>query len=694
MYGFGNGGTYQFGNESTAVKTNVTQITYNSEGQNIEDTLVVGSGYNHSIMVKADGTVWTTGKNNYGQCGDKTTINKTAWVCISEVSIHVKNNEITIPKLGETAQIEPSISLGFNLLYNDAKKGEYSYKSTNEEIAQVNDTGVVTGVKRGKTKIAVTETSLSKTVYVDVYVLGEGDIAFPDVVTFESTTVALKADGTVWTWGYGADYGLGYNETSNQTVPVKVPNLDNVIKIAAGSNHILALKRDGSVWAWGTNTYGQLGRGSNTLAETPIQVKDESGYGYLTDIKHIACGNKVSMAIDNSGNLYTWGLNNYGQLGINNRVNQTLPVKNTYLTNVRKITSGNKTGYALTDDGKVYGFGYNGYGEIGDGTKTQRIYPVQTTNMSDIIDIAATNSEQVFALKNDGGVYAFGNSTLGATTDVGGAVPKLIAGEDGTRLKNAIDIAAGYNTGAVITTDNEVLAWGLNGYGQLGNGSKTNAQIPTKVMEEENKPLSDIFLVDQGTYYSVFAKIDGSVWTVGFGENGELGNSSTSNLSIPENISTDYIHTDKTEVTIKGLDKTDKINATYICGFNLYDYSKSDNMEFTSLDEDIVTVDNSGNLVSKGIGKTYVTIKAENIARRIEVNVIKEDEITSFDVQSGNKHTVGLKTNGTLWSFGANNFGQLGNKEVDGSKLTLEAEVVTGVPDGESFTKIAARRRP
>lgn len=690
MFGWGDGANYKFGNQSTAVKTYATQITYDGDGENIQNVLVVSGGYNHSAMAKEDGTVWTVGKNNYGQCGDKTTINESAWVCISEVRIHVKNNEITLPKIGATEKIEAEVSLGFNLLYNTGKQGEYSYKSMNEEIATVNDSGVVTGVKRGKAKIALTENTLEKTVYVDVYVLGEGDIAFPSVKTYASTTVALKADGTVWTWGYGGDLGLGYNETANQTVPVKVPDLDNVIKIAVGSNHVLALKKDGTVWAWGLNAAGQLGRGSTTAAETPIQVRDASGYGYLTGIKHIAAGNQVSMAIDNDGNLYTWGLNGNGQLGINNRTNQVLPVKNQDIMNVRKMSAGYRTAYALTDDGKLYGFGYNGYGQIGDGTKTQRLYPVEVQNVTDVIDIVATSSEQAFALRNDGSVYAFGNSTLGATTDVGGAIPRLIAGpsDTGSRMKNAGDIAGGYNTGAVITADNKVLAWGLNGYGQLGNGSKTNISVPTTVMESDTAELSEIFLIDQGDYYSIFAKTDGSVWTVGYGANGELGNSSTSNLLIPENISTDYIHTDKTEVTIKGVNGTDKVNATYICGFNLYDYTKSDNMEFTSLDENIATVDNQGNITAKGIGKTYITIKASGLARRIEVNVINADENAVMDLQSGNKHTVGLKANGTLWSFGANNFGQLGNKVIDNNIIAEPAEV-TGVPEGETYTKIA-----
>lgn len=514
LYGWGNGATYQFGNVSTVVKTKAIQITYDNEGEPIENGLVVSAGYNHSSIAKEDGTVWTTGKNNYGQCGDLTTINKTSWVSISEVRITVEDSEVIIPAIGDTKKIEPKISLGFNLIYNSSKQGEYTFESKNEEIATVDSTsGVVTGVKRGKVKIAVTEKSLDKTIYVDVYVLREGDIAFPSVKTYESTTVALKADGTVWTWGLGNTNMLGYNETNNQVAPVKVPGLENIIKIAVGTNHVLALKNDGTVWAWGTNTYGQLGRGSNTLSEIPIQVRDESGYDYLTNIKYIAAGNQVSMAIDKNGNLYTWGLNNYGQLGINSKTNQTLPVKNQYLTGVRRMTSGNKTGYAVTEEGKVYAFGYNGYGEIGDGSKTLRIYPVEAMGVTDVIDIAATNSEQVYALRNDGQVYAWGYSTLGATTDVGGAIPKLISGIDGNRMKNAADIAAGNNTGAVITTDGESAAWGLNGYGQLGNGTKTNTSTPMIVMENDKDPLSDIFLLDLGKNYSVFAKTDGSVWT-------------------------------------------------------------------------------------------------------------------------------------------------------------------------------------
>ena len=227
------------------------------------------------------------------------------------------------------------------------------------------------------------------------------------------------------------------------------------------------------------------------------------------------------MALDKNGDVYTWGLNDYGQLGDGTKVNKSLPVK-INISNIAKIEGGNKSCYAVSDEGLVYAWGYNSNGQLGDSTNTIRLQPVQVSNLTGIVDISASSTEQALALKDDGTVWGWGYATMGALTDVGGATPKQIAGPDGNRMKGISEISAGFYAGLAVTDDGEVLAWGSNGYGALGNGTNTDTSIPQYVMENSDDKLSNVFTARMGRNYSVFAKENGEVWATGYNNHGQL----------------------------------------------------------------------------------------------------------------------------------------------------------------------------
>lgn len=255
-------------------------------------------------------------------------------------------------------------------------------------------------------------------------------------------------------------------------------------------------------------------------------------------------------------------------------------------------------------------------------------------------------------------------------------------------MENIASIEAGYYAAVAITDEGKVLAWGINGYGGLGNGTTTNNPNPSYVKDNMAKDLEAVLVANMGKNYSMYAKEDGSVWATGYNAYGQLGNMSKVSLNLAENISNDFIHTDMLEMTLNGINTTKKINASYQNGFNLYNRQSSNAINFTSSNEEIATVDQAGNVTGKAFGKTYINLTANGLARRIEVNVLQEDETAVMDIKAGNRHTVGLKTNGTIWSFGANNYGQLGVGTID-SQIKQEPEAVTGAPEGITFTKIA-----
>src|SRR5215210_7760298 len=124
-----------------------------------------------------------------------------------------------------------------------------------------NATGELGNGSNTDSNLPVTPTGLTGIISVS----GGGD-------QLEEHSLALKSDGTVWTWGWNVDGQLGIGSNIDKTFPVKVPGLTGVIKIAAGTYHVLALKNDGTVWAWGDNISGQIGDNSTTDRTSPVQV--------------------------------------------------------------------------------------------------------------------------------------------------------------------------------------------------------------------------------------------------------------------------------------------------------------------------------------------------------------------------------------------------------------------------------------
>ena len=701
VYGWGKGAYYQFGNENKAKQLYPIKIKYDTESQEITDAFNLSSGYNHSIIVKEDGTVWSAGYNGYGQLGDNTQKNKPVWVCISNMNLNLPKNSVTIKNIGGTYELKPILEAEFNLFFDDSE-ARYEYISKDTDIATVNENGIITGVKRGKTTVKIKEINSNKTSYVEVKVLEENDIAFPQIVTKGNFTIALKNDGTVWSWGDNSYGQLGLGDKASRVAPIKI-NINNIIQISASPSHVLALTKDGDVYSWGDNTYGQLGQNSTDLSySNPYRVVGTTGNGMLTDIVAVSAGKDSSMALDKYGNVYTWGLNDSGQIGngtkstspTDRNYKKLYPIKLNTISDIVKIESGPSAKYAISKDGRVYSWGYNYSGQLGDRSRITRVLPVDISkitgnDISEIIDISAGDTNQVIALKFDGAVYGWGSSYLGSLTDVGGSIPQQIKGIDGNRMQNIKSISTGEYAGLALTNEGKVLAWGSNSNGQLGNGTTQNSSIPIYVKETEEKELSDVIISVMGKNYSMFVKENGEVWAVGDNNNGQLGNGSKATINMPENISQDYISTNLLNMTFKQIDETQKIEAKYNSGFNLLNKENSKDINYTVEDTSIAVVDNEGNVTAKGIGKTYMHITSGNLERRIEINVLKENEIAVMDIQAGQKHTVGLKTDGTLWAFGDNNYGQLGLGKIEKATYNEPMEITTVDTQNIKFIKIS-----
>lgn len=147
-----------------------------------------------------------------------------------------------------------------------------------------------------------------------------------------------------------------------------------MISIAAGGNHSIALRRDGTVWTWGANGFGQLGDFATTAGiATPIQVDGIAG------VKAIAGGGSHSCALAEDGTVWTWGDNRSGQLGTGDRTSRKTPLRVNGLDPAKAIDGGWAYTIVLQEDGTVWTWGSNGDGQLGDGAESSRTSPVQVT---------------------------------------------------------------------------------------------------------------------------------------------------------------------------------------------------------------------------------------------------------------------------------------------------------------------------
>ncbi len=333
--------------------------------------------------------------------------------------------------------------------------------------------------------------------------------------------LALKKDGSLWSWGFNNDGQLGTGNYSDTNRPVRVGTAYDWIKISPGAIHSLALKSDGTLWAWGNNGSGRLGLGTSSgMINTPQQV------GTAADWAKMDAGSLSSMAIKSDGTLWGWGSNADGMLGDGTVTQRNAPVQagtdtdwadvsaglshtlglkmNGTLwgwgsgsvgqlggatpgytahqigvqTDWAKIIAGNENSLAVKSSGTAWGWGRNSMGELGIGNNAQANSPIQIGTATDWRNVSFTALHS-HAMKQNGTLWSWGsnqNGSFGTGSNVSGNTP-LQAGT----ATDWLTISAGLRFGAGIRSDNSLWVWGINDYGQLGIGSFTESLSPVQV---------------------------------------------------------------------------------------------------------------------------------------------------------------------------------------------------------------------
>lgn len=324
----------------------------------------------------------------------------------------------------------------------------------------------------------------------DITITGR-DVTFPSFVAAVRTIIAAggyyslvrKNDGTVWAWGDNGKGQLGNGTNTDRNVPgtVSLPPGTKITVIAAAGHHSLALTSTGQVLAWGRNIGGELGNGTTIDSNLQVPVSLPPG----TAITAFGYGLFHSLALTSTGQVLAWGENTYGQLGNGANTDRNIPVPvslppGTTITAV--AGGGGMHSLAFTSTGQVLAWGYNFHGELGNGTNTDSNVPV-AVSLPPGTTITAIAGGALFssALTSTGQVLAWGwnqYGELGNGTNTDSSVPVQVSLPPDTTITA---IATGESHTLARTSTGQLLAWGSNTYGALGNGANADKNIPVAV---------------------------------------------------------------------------------------------------------------------------------------------------------------------------------------------------------------------
>jgi alpha-tubulin suppressor-like RCC1 family protein len=286
-------------------------------------------------------------------------------------------------------------------------------------------------------------------------------------------SLAIKTDGTLWSWGQNSLGPVGQNNITPYSSPVQIPGTTwSSIDASTQSIFSLAIKTDGTLWSWGQNSLGQLGQNNITPYSSPVQIPG-------TTWSSISAGNNYALATKTDGTLWSWGRGIEGQLGQNTSGTGTYVSSPVQVpgTTWSSISAGVELSLATKTDGTLWAWGNNNYGELGQNNITRYSSPVQIpgTTWSSI----SANLYNAYATKTDGTLWVWGRNQygeLGQNNNTSYSSPIQIPGTTWSSISSGIRFHS-----LATKTDGTLWAWGYNIRGQLGQNNLTQYSSPVQI---------------------------------------------------------------------------------------------------------------------------------------------------------------------------------------------------------------------
>lgn len=343
---------------------------------------------------------------------------------------------------------------------------------------------------------------------------------------------AAARSGTLLAWGDNRDGQLGDGSRTSRKIPVAVrlPHGTTVTSVRSGCSFTLALTSAGRVLAWGSNSAGQLGDGTTKRRTTPVRVRLPRG----TSVTAIRAGCDFSLALTSKGRVLAWGDNSDGELGTGTTTSSRTPVavKLAKGTKVRAVSAGGQHSLAITSTGRVLAWGVNFDLQLGDGTTaTERHRPVAVKLPAGVtVTAAAAGNDHSLALTRAGGVLAWGSDRDGGLGDGSPDNSDIPVRPMLPRGTIARGLFAGCGDGLALTGTGHLLAWGRNSDGQLGDG---NSGVIEPAVQVKLPVGSTATAISTGCQHSMAVTTTGQLLAWGDNIRGQLGDGTTQDRTTP-----------------------------------------------------------------------------------------------------------------------------------------------------------------
>ncbi len=557
LYMLGDNTYGQLGDNST-----LSTSAYNPNVSTARSWAQISIGANHTLAIRSDGYLFTWGRNDLGQLGTSVLTNSSVPVQVGIyqwTSITTKENtSYGIRNDGKLFAWGYSFDgeLGNDSIISDSlKKNWFSLGPGDSHTVGILSDGTLWSWGLNTSGELGLGNVISRSSPVQI-----GTSLWTTVRSGNIFSLAVRQNGSLFVWGSNASGQLGLGNTVNRSSPTQVGTSSWAL-VSGGDLFSLGTSIDGTLWSWGNNAVGQLGQGLvNVHRSSPVLIttlNNETSIEYYANYKNInpypiswnkvAANSSTTAAITSEGELYTWGVNTAGMLGLNDIIDKSYPTK-VGTSSWLQVSVGDNYMMGILADNTVFAWGTNTNGRLGLNDSVHRSSPVQIGTLT--AEQIVVGAGHTIARNSLGQLYMWGVNTGGQilTVTSNTSSPTLVNTENSWTF-----VTAGASHSMGISTDGTLWAWGTATVGQLGDGGTTNRSSPVIITsiafeEEQEDYLSSLtsppallswININAGALHGLGIQSDGTLWAWGTNTQGQLGTNNIVTYSYPVKIGTD-----------------------------------------------------------------------------------------------------------------------------------------------------------
>jgi len=553
------------------------------------------------------------------------------------------------------------------------------------------------GPSAGGTSVTVTGTNF------------EAITGLTQISSNSNSNCAISAAKQAYCWGWNSDGQLGDGTQIKRSTPTPVDTSGVLsgkkISQISTDTHTCALTTDNGIYCWGDNAQGQLGGALpyNTRSLVPVAV-DMSGVLSGKTITKVVVSGSNTCALDSTGKVYCWGWNLYGQLGDNTTDRSNVPVA----VNTSGVLSGkvisqiapslNST-CVLATDGKAYCWGLGTSGQLGNNSTGNSSIPVAVTATGVLngktINALATGNGHSCVTTTSNNIYCWGintNGMIGDNSTTNRLVPTAVVASGVLSGKTLGKMGLGQDVSCVTDTAGKAYCWGRNVNGNLGNNSTTQSTVPVAVVANGALNGKSISEIDAGNFHTCALTTDNATYCWGDNAYGQLGDD---NGAVDSSVPVAAINLPLSQPTVSfgGADATNTtvVNSTTITATTPSHLAGSVDVAVISLDNQQGTLTNGYTYNNPAPTVTSISPSSGSTAGNTDVtvmgsNFIKGDTVTS--IASGAYHSCAVTSKGEAYCWGKNTSGQLGDSTTTDRTKPVKV-TMSGVLTGKTISQIS-----